>query len=263
MLKYNVYIFFFISIVLISGCVSQPQPENAQNFNNSSIRQTNHLSNTSPIQTSFTKTNSYLGTPCEPNHNLKFPNDITDSGKILKITPTSLIASKMQDRAWLWIDTSKTNKVPIYSPVDADLVRGVYKISKSINTIDYDLHFQVSCEVWFYINHISDPVEKIKTVFPDKPANNTSILTQINPPIHFKAGDLIGYTTGTYQAHNFDFAVFDLNHTNNLIGDAQNLDPRFKNFICPFDVFPSNLKDIYYKKLDPQLISESNCEDKG
>lgn len=213
---------------------------------------------TAPV--SQTMTNSYLGVPCISNPNPKFTHDLTESDKILKITPPSLVASKFQDRAFLWIDTSKVDKVPVFVPVDADLVRGVYKISKTVETIDYDLHFQVSCEVWFFINHISDPIDKIKNVFPKEPATATNNLTSVNPVIHLKAGELIGYTKGTANAHNFDFAVFDLNHTNTLIGEDDSNDSRFKNFICPFDVLPENFKNEYYKKLDSTLISESNCK---
>ena len=214
--------------------------------------------------TSQTKTNSYLGIPCHNNPNPKFTHDLTEADKILKITPNSLIASKLQDRAFLWIDTAKAAKVPIYAPVDTDLVRGVYKmrITQGQETVDYDLHFQVSCEVWFFINHISDPEDKIKKFFPKTPATNTSLenYTKFFPLLHFTAGELIGYTTGTVQAHNFDFAVFDLNHSNNLIGGGGSEDQRFKNFICPFDFLPNNLKSIYYQKLIPDLIPESNCQ---
>lgn len=229
-------------------------------------QQQSQVAQTTP--TSQTKTNSYLGVPCPSNPKPQFTHDVTEVDKILKVTPPSLVASKSQDRAFLWIDTSKTDKMPIYAPVDADLVRGVYKISKTVETIDYDLHFQVSCEIWFYVNHISDPVDKIKKFFPSTPASlNTSgssttsdNFTQISPPLHFSAGDLIGYTKGTAQAHNFDFAVFDLNHDNKLVGQGGSNDPRFKNFICPFDLFQENLKNSYYQKLDPSLISESNCK---
>lgn len=209
-----------------------------------------------------TKINSYLGVPCVSNPNPRFSHDLTEAEKIFKITPNSLIASKNQDRVFLWIDNGKTNQVPIYAPADADLVRGVYKISKSVATIDYDLHFQISCEVWFFINHVSSPVGKIKNFFPKTPATNTASdnFTHFSPPLHFEAGELIGYTSGTAQAHNFDLAVFDLNHTNNLIGSGGSNDARFKNFICPFNLFPENIRRSYYQKLIPDLVFESNCK---
>lgn len=206
-----------------------------------------------------TKINSYLGVPCVSNPSPKFTHDLTETDKIFKVTPNSLIASKNQDRVFLWINKNLTDRVPIYAPVEADLVRGVYKISKSVATIDYDLHFQVSCEVWFFINHVSNPVEKIKSLFPSQPVSSTNNLTWVKPPLHFKAGELIGDTTGTAQAHNFDFAVFDLNHKNDLVGSGASNDPRFKNFVCPFNFFPPDLKSQYYQKLEAQLVSESNC----
>ena len=135
------------------------------------------------------------------------------------------------------------------------------RITQGQETIDYDLHFQVSCEIWFFINHISDPVDKIKNFFPKTPATNTTSenYTKFSPPLHLSAGDLIGYTTGTVQAQNFDFAVFDLNNTNKLVGELKSNDTRFNNFICPFDVFPGNIKSSYYQKLIPDLIPESPC----
>ncbi len=220
-------------------------------------------SQASPQQTTDFKTNPYLGISCQSNPQPKFTHDLTDSGMIQKVTPPSLIASKVQDRAFLWIDESKTNKVPIYAPVDADLISGIYKmrITEGKETIDYDLHFQVSCEFWFFINHISDPADKIKNFFPKTPATSTSSenYTKFSPPLHLNAGDLIGYTVGTAQVHNFDFAVFDLHNTNKLVGELKSNDTRFHNFICPFDVFPANMKRSYYQKLIPDLIPESNC----
>lgn len=238
---------------------SQPSLSNPSSYPTSEKPVQNSPTTQAKLQT---KTNPYLGIPCVSNPNPKFTHDFTEVDKILKVTPNSMIASKLQDRVFLWIDESKTNKVPIYAPVDSDLFNGVYKISQTIETIDYDLHFQVSCEVWFFINHVSDPVDKLKKFFPKTPADNTTSenYTKFSPPLHFNAGELIGYTTGTAQAHNFDFAVFDLNHTNTLIGGGGSNDARFKNFICPFDVLPENLKSEYYKKLDPSLIPESNCK---
>ncbi len=230
-------------------------------YSQTSFQQTSDLK-TNPYNSSEAKISSsaYLGVPCQSNPSPKFIHDFTDVNLIQKVTPPSLIASKAQDRAFLWIDTVKIDKVPIYAPVDADLIRGVYKISKNIETIDYDLHFQVSCEVWFFINHISAPTDKIKSLFPSQPATATNNLTSVSPPLHFKAGELIGYTTGTAQAHNFDFAVFDLNTKTKLVGELKSHDTRFNNFICPFDVLPESLKSSYYQKLIPDLIPESNCK---
>ncbi|GEM_PF-6418741 len=273
-----------IAIVFVSGCVSQvhgPNVPNAITNVSKNITQIvgqspniNHplkINQTNRNDFEKRKINPYLGVPCTSNPNLKFSHDLSDYNLIEKITPPSLFASKAQDRAWLWIDQSKTNKVPIYAPVDADLVRGVYKTktNEGKETIDYDLHFQVSCEVWFFINHISDPIDKIKEFFPNTPASSiaptgsptvSDNFVQISPPLHFSAGDMIGYTKGTALAHSFDFAVFDLNNTNKLIGVVRSSDTRFNNFICPFDVFPENIKSSYYQKLIPDLVPESNCK---
>jgi NAD(P)-dependent dehydrogenase (short-subunit alcohol dehydrogenase family) len=61
---------------------------------------------------------------------------------------------------------------------------------------------------WYLINHITEPIEKIKNAFPSTPQTDTRDSPRVNPSIQIKAGDLLGYTTGTPLAHNFDFGGY-------------------------------------------------------
>lgn len=199
--------------------------------------------------------NPYLGVPCESRPQVSFTNDFTESDKIASVEPTIVTPGNSRHRAWLNI---KEGKVPVYAPVDAELVNGVYKSARGAT--DYDLHFQVSCEIWFLINHVTEPVEKIKVLFPEIPQTDTKIGLPFSVTIKIKAGELLGYTTGTPLARNFDFGVFDLNHVNpDLPSDGDSNYGKEKNFICPFDVLPSAIKDAYYKKIISSEKPFTNC----
>ena len=201
------------------------------------------------------ETNPYLQVPCVSMPKVQFNQDFTNAEMISSVEPTIITAGNSRHRAWLNI---RTGKVPVYAPVDSELVNGVYKNSRG--AVDYDLHFQVSCEIWYLINHVTEPVDKIKKAFPSVPQTDT----RTNPPfansIKVKAGELLGYTTGTPLAHNFDFGVFDLNHENkDLPSDGGSKYGKERNFICPFDVLPPNLKKIYYSKIIEAELPFSNC----
>lgn len=203
--------------------------------------------------------NAYLGTPCVSNPQVSFPNDITDRDKIRSVQPTIVTAGNSRHRVFLDIDMSKTDKVAVYAPVDSELVNGTYKNAKG--AVDYDLRLQVSCEIWYAINHLTEPVEKIKKAFPDTPQNDTRTGPPFKEMIKVKAGELLGYTTGTPTAHNFDFGVFDLNHINEGLPADYGINYGMeKNFICPLDVLPEDIKKSYYSKINPREKLSSNCK---
>lgn len=203
------------------------------------------------------QTNPYLQTPCISNPKVNFTHDFTEVDKINSVEPTIITPGNSRHRAWLNI---VSGKVPVYAPVDSELVNGVYKNARG--ALDYDLHFQVSCEIWYLINHVTEPVDKIKNAFPKTPQTDTRTNPSFKEPIKVKAGELLGYTTGTPVAHNFDFGVFDLNHFNDgLPTDGGSKYGKEANFICPFDVLPENIKKNYYSKIIPSEKSFTNCKD--
>jgi hypothetical protein len=200
--------------------------------------------------------NPYLKVPCISNPKVVFTNDFTDGEKISSVEPTIITPGNSRHRAWLNISSGK---VPVYAPVDSELVNGVYKNARG--ALDYDLHFQVSCEIWYLINHITEPVDKIKNAFPSTPQTDTRENGPFKQSIKVKAGELLGYTTGTPTAHNFDFGVFDLKHENaGLPADKGSNYGKEKNFICPFDVLPESVKKSYYAKIIAAEKPYSNCK---
>lgn len=240
-----------ISVIVITGCTSSTSGQNT--INTSTEHMPSQESTKLPIQNNLS---SYWHISCKSNPYPKFV-DLTDVNRIMSVWPPTFKNNEnmIQDRAFLNIQ-GPDYRVPVYAPADSDLIQGVYKSAKG--ALDYDLKFQVSCEYWYFINHITEPVDKIRNALPNTPVNNTRDTTNINPPMHFKAGELLGYTTGTPLAHNWDFAVFDLNHHNNLNLSSEQ-DQREENFICPFDVLDNGLKRDYYSRFYPQRSNNTIC----
>lgn len=203
------------------------------------------------------QTNSYLQVPCISNPKVSFTHDFTDVDMIKSVEPTIITPGSSRHRAWLNISSGK---VPVYAPVDSELVNGVYKNARG--ALDYDLHFQVSCEIWYLINHVTEPVDKIINLFPDTPQTDTRTNPPFKEPLKVKAGELLGYSTGTPVAHNFDFGVFDLNNFNEgLPGDEGLKYGKEANFICPFDVLPDELRKKYYSKIISSEKPYTNCKE--
>ncbi|MBI4167793.1 MAG: hypothetical protein HY515_02450, partial [Candidatus Aenigmarchaeota archaeon] len=65
------------------------------------------------------------------------------------------------------------------------------------------------------------------------------------PATELKAGDLIGYTTGTPQANNWDFGAYSKVKSNHLAGKSgyEEIDTRA---VCPYNYFTIDKKEFYY-----------------
>jgi len=197
-------------------------------------------------------TNPLFGVPCKNDPKPVFVHDLTDPSQIDHIQIYGLGEIFPRFRSFLWIKNPGT-KVPVYAPVDSDLVEAVYKNARG--ALDFDVHLMVSCQIWYLVNHITDPVDKIRSALPSTPATNTMDPPKVSPIVHFVAGELLGYTSGTPLASNWDFGVFDLTHSNQFVNQARYDQDRYGKFqtaICPLDVFPKAQKTAYYA-----LIGES------
>lgn len=241
-------VLFLNKEVLFSNGNNYKNADSAKNLNEGD----GHYNQT--FNNNFDK-NEYLGVPCKSNPKVQFTHDFTEVDKIKSVEPTIITPSNSRHRAWLNISSGR---VAVYAPVDSELINGVYKNARG--ALDYDLHFQVSCEIWYLINHLTEPVDKVKNAFPSTPQTDTKTNSPFKEPIKFKAGELLGYTTGTPLAHNFDLGVFDLNYFNDgLPADEGSKFGKESNFICPFDVLPEDLKTKYYQKIIQSEKAYTNC----
>lgn len=147
----------------------------------------------------------------------EFTASLTDPNDISVVTPG------LGDARFTYLQISpKGLSVPVYAPADGTLITISYKHRTDLTAAeaipDYDLSFMVSCDTVYRINHITDPIQAIAALRPqDQPLvtggpNNVPLTAaQIKPKNYnyiVKAGQLIGTTTGTAGASNWDFGLF-------------------------------------------------------
>lgn len=177
-----------------------------------------------------------------------FPNSLTEIDKIDRITP----GSQTGDSRFIYLWIKGDNEIPVFAPSNGTLVKIAYKnridIGPEMSKPDYDLTFLVDCKTIYQINHVTNPVLDIVAL---KPNNNPY---QIKPGlplddketkplknIAVKAGQKLGTTSGSPNAHNFDFGVF-------INGVA----------VCPFEKFDDNFRSSWLA-----LFKEGECEVSG
>ncbi len=185
---------------------------------------------------------------CKSNPDPVFTYHITDTTKINSIViPPNFIGGDLKTHSYIETDFAR---VPIYAPIDMTLDRGSFYTHGP-----YRLDFEVSCEVMLRFMHITEPIESIRNVFPDEPAPAGDSKDQpLKNEIDFKAGDLIGYTTGTYLAGNWDFGVYNSTKENKYAKDEKfKWSTIYTTATCPYDYFSPELKAEYEKNYNQRI----------
>jgi hypothetical protein len=156
--------------------------------------------------------------------------------------------------AYIWLK-NPTTPMAIYAPADGVLVKIRHKTKNAVfNSDDYDLFFDLSasCADYFRFNHITAPRTDIKAAYQfgdkcsacfDDNGNPSGSYEEREVPavkIAVKAGDLLGYTSGTPNAHDWDFAI--------QISDKT---------VCPFSVLAEPYKTTLLNLLGPKSATPS------
>jgi hypothetical protein len=156
---------------------------------------------------------------CASDESPEFTADITDLTYVADIVPPpSLSGTVLKTHSFL---NTELNLVPVYAPTDIELTAGAYYLESNEGG-EYVLRFQLSCEVTMMLDHITDPRDEIREVFPDEPKDNTQDDTP-TAKIYLEVGYLIGYTTGT-QYGIWDFGVYNNTVSNDLVGNPNATD---------------------------------------
>ncbi|MBI2450459.1 MAG: hypothetical protein HYV47_02910 [Candidatus Nealsonbacteria bacterium] len=196
---------------------------------------------------------------CKSNPSPSFTNHITDISKVRYIVPPPTMGAGPSLKPHSYIGTDGQN-VPVYAPAAATLKSGSHSVGGP-----YLIEFLISCEVTVRFGHITNPVDAIKNLLPKEPQQGSQ--TQELEPISFSAGELIGYTTGTSQAGNWDFGVYNSTISNRYADDPNwNSSSVYTTAVCPFDYFTSSLKSAYQSKYNSYALGgnpphgESFCQ---
>ncbi|MHB1090310.1 MAG: hypothetical protein ACYC06_06640 [Ilumatobacteraceae bacterium] len=156
--------------------------------------------------------------------------------------------------AYVWLKNPST-PMAIYAPADGVLVTIRHLTANNFfPSDDYQLVFNLSltCNDYFRFNHFTAPRADIKAAYQygnlcsscfDDNGNPTARYEEREIPkvkVAVKAGDLLGYTTGTPNAHDWDFAI--------QISDKT---------VCPFSVLAEPHKTTLLNLLGPKSATPS------
>ena len=116
----------------------------------------------------------------------------------------------------------------------------------------FSLSLQVSCEVSYGYDHVSNLSDEVRALAPTEPATTTRG-AESKTNLTLKAGDLIGYTTGTISAHNWDVLVRNSTERNRFANqDRYESAGDLGSLVigdCPYDYFGEELRNECYSLL--------------
>jgi len=192
----------------------------------------------SPTQTAFNKT---VGGDCVSP--VKFTHHFTDVNTITSIIPPVFRNNRGTMPTTL---LNIKGRVPLYMPISGMLIQGSYHNEQGSQF--YMWETDVGCGVTVVFDHVTEPVEKIKNLFPAIPRDD-SRTDLFNTPLEMTAGELVGYTTGSVNAHNWNFAVYDSSERNYLWGreEFKNL-PKYYTQVCPFSYYDPSMAKVYEER---------------
>ncbi|MBI2623823.1 MAG: hypothetical protein HYW65_04655 [Candidatus Liptonbacteria bacterium] len=184
---------------------------------------------------------------CENNLAPVFTNHITDMSKVNYIVPPPTMGAGPSLKPHSYIGTDHA-RVPVYAPIASTLKSGSYYVGGP-----YMLELSASCEVTVRFGHITEPVDAIKKLLPSEPKQDSR--TEELAPVSFAAGELLGYTTGTDLAGNWDFGVYNsVTHNRYADDPAWNNSATYTTAVCPFDYFAADLKAVYVAKFNSTAL---------
>ena len=217
---------------------------------------------TEPSVTSPTNESSQVQESCTRNSDIRLTHFYTDLDQIEMINPTIVTSGNwLKNRQYHKIFTDAGNAapdVPLYAPADAlafELTHYVATMhpwnSPPYDASQFDVRFQVSCDVFFWFDHITRLAEPFASLAPEEGVRDTRNAA-VSIMVKVAAGDLIGWTTGTDPAHVWDFVMIDTRKTTlfanqeryEKTGDLQNL----LHTACPYDYYDEALRSAYVSK---------------
>ena len=205
---------------------------------------------------SHTKQSALFEVPCQSNPDIIFDQTFAPLDQIAGIVPSGAAASE-EIKPHSYVDLG-VESIPLYAPADLELVEGAYYYEPPTFKVPttYTFHFQVSCEVILMLDHITDPVAKLKSAFPATPQQGTRSV-RVRPTVRLAKGELIGYTKGggTQAAHinRFDLGLYRTTNTNRFVNQARyerSYTWKYLHAVCPYDYFSPGLREAYYQKFE-------------
>ncbi|MFA6082349.1 MAG: hypothetical protein WC773_02985 [Patescibacteria group bacterium] len=189
-----------------------------------------------------------------------FTAEFTDFSKIDAFQPIGSITGASRGRSYITI--SKGETVPVYAPMDANLVSIIYAFrGAGAERGEYGFKFNAGCDTTFLLDHLDSISDELSKYAPAEPSTSTATNDSLSIPI--KAGTLLGYSDGTAQGRTFDFLVTDSNLNTFHIKPSRWEWEQSLYSVCPYDLFTKDIKTKYYQKIglssDTGFIKAESC----
>lgn len=164
-------------------------------------------------------------------------------------------------------DIAEKGPIEVYAPADMQLVSYSHTLMEPEPTADWSFYFKINDDLELVIHHIKNANQKIVNVVGNTPKKNDSRTTDIRWPneIKFKAGEVIGTTTGTSLAKNWNIYLYDKKVKNQFVNqkryESNQIGQRLINATCIFDYYQDEkLKQSFYALLGTTKPGETkNC----
>lgn len=134
-----------------------------------------------------------------------------------------------------------------------------YKVGSEPNT--WTLYFRLSPTLTMRMDHIlraSDKIVEATTSTPKSDSRSESPKRKVS----FKAGEIVAYTSGTANAHNWNIYVFDDGHQNKFINQARyensSAGKQMLQAACVFDYYEPAAKAAYIALMGARKAGESS-----
>ncbi len=178
------------------------------------------------------------------------------------INPTIVTSGNwLKNRQYHKVVTDANNdapEVPLYAPADAVAISVTHYLGtmqpwdgEPFELSQFEVRFQLSCEVEFRFDHISSLAEPFASLAPAEGVRDTRD-AEVPIRVEVKAGDLIGYSSGTVPAHTWDFILVNTAKTNRFANQERYERSRDLAHLlhadCPFDYFDASMRAEYVER---------------
>ena len=187
-----------------------------------------------------------------------FTHHVTDPATIESILPPLFRNSRgVMPTALLDI----SGRAPVYLPAAGTLVEASYHLEEG--TAFYWLGFDAGCGVFVVLDHLTEVTPDIAAALPDTPRpEGDSRTAPVASPLPLSAGTLVGHTTGSVRAGNWNFSVFNESARNSL-WDGETQPGRNPGYtaVCPFAYFSEDLRQQYGALFQLKHSGSTHTED--
>ena len=202
----------------------------------------------------------------ESDPTARFVHPPTDLENISAINPPgSPIGGVIKPHSYIFnVDAPgrQSSRVPVYAIADSVLTAVSYYSDNGANG-EYLIFFDVTCEISFKFDHLTEIVPKIAAFTPEIPAVTSQ--TTRTDPIEFKAGEIIGYSEGAGDQGPWDLGAYDMTFTNKFANQEryeQTRNSQSLHAVCPYEYFEEPLRSQMLALLGThgqQIIPGTEC----